>query len=243
MHLSPIEYIGTQPRKPKRNSLKTFIISATLLSLGAFGLYKYGASDLFAAQNDHRKRFTVEEYTSLHLNSDTQLNKFLAAAINRTTQSISYDPKYYEINFPLGDIPKDKGVCSDVIIRTYRAIGIDLQEMVYDDMVDNYQSYPKNWNLSKPDPNIDHRRVPNLKNFFSRNGVSLPLSDTPSDYKKGDIVVWKLSHGAPHIGIVVPSPIESDDTPWIVHNVGLGPQWQNCLFDYDITGHYRFKVD
>ena len=244
MTLSPIEYIGSKPRRSKKKSpLKKLLVFLLLVGVSGYFGIKYGAPELFAAQGVTLKRSSVDDVIETKLAEETKLNKFLRAALNRTKLSVSYDPAYYEISYPMGDIPANKGVCSDVIIRTYREINVDLQELVHEDMMLNYQSYPSNWELSEPDSNLDHRRVPNLKNFFNRNGKSLTISANPEDYEIGDLVTWKLSHGAPHIGIVVPSNVEGDDTPWIVHNVGIGPQWEDALFRYEITGHYRFKVD
>lgn len=244
MTLSPIEYIGSKPRRPKKKApLKTFFL---LLFLGAagFAAYQYAAPQLFAAQGTLTSdKSSVDEVILDQLAEESKINKFLRAALNRTKLSVSYDPAYYEIPYPMGDIPADKGVCSDVIIRTYREINVDLQKLVHEDMMLNYQSYPKSWDLKQPDSNIDHRRVPNLQNFLNRNGKSLTITSDPADYQIGDLVTWKLSHGAPHIGIVVPSNRSDDAKPWIVHNVGLGPQWEDALFRYEITGHYRFKVD
>jgi len=244
MTLSPIEYIGSKPRRPKKknNVPKVILFLLTLGAASYFGL-KYGAPDLLAAQGVTTKKHSVDDLLEGSLSEDTKLNNFISAALKRTTLQVSYDPAYYEMTYPMGDIPADKGVCTDVIIRTYREINVDLQQLVHEDMMQNYQSYPSNWELNEPDSNIDHRRVPNLKNFFNRNGKSLTISKDANDYKVGDLVTWKLSHGAPHIGIVVPSNVEGDLKPWIVHNVGIGPQWEDALFDYEITGHYRFRVD
>ncbi len=244
MTLSPIEYIGSKPRKPKKKAsfLRVFLFLIMICLVGSLG-YKYGITNLVASQVGAQRKSSVDDIISSQLSEDTTLNKFLKAALCRTKLSISYDPAYFEIPYPMGDIPPSKGVCSDVIIRSYRDIGIDLQRLVIEDMKLNYQSYPKNWGLEQPDPNIDHRRVPNLKNFFTRNGKSLTISQDPNHYKVGDIVTWELSHGAPHIGIVVPSALEEDNKLWIVHNAGLGPRWEDALFNYQITGHFRYSVD
>ncbi len=245
MHLSPIEYIGTKPKKQKKGTpFKVFLVVLLFCAMGFGAFLQFGTSSVNASQLlTNTKQLGVEEYVERHLTDNTLQNKFLKAVLNRTTCNVKYDPKYYEIAYPMGDIPADKGVCTDVIIRAYRAINIDLQALVHEDMKLHYDSYPKNWELKKPDTNIDHRRVPNLQNFFARNAKSLLLSKDRADYRAGDIVTWKLSHGATHIGIVVPSPIEGDETPWIVHNIGIGPQWENGLFNYKVTGHYRYAID
>ena len=162
------------------------------------------------------------------------------AAIERTTHLITYDGSYRRIEYPGGDVPETIGVCTDVIIRSYRALGIDLQELVHIDMRDNFDAYPDHWGLAKPDPNIDHRRVPNLQTYFSRHGTSLRVSDNPSNYRPGDLVTWMLPGNLPHIGIVVDRTSDDGRRYMLVHNIGSGPKLEDMLFDYPITGHYRF---
>jgi len=144
------------------------------------------------------------------------------SALKLTEQEVTYEPGYFSIDYPNGDIPGDKGVCTDVIIRAYRLIGIDLQKDVHEDMKANFGEYPKDWGLKEPDKNIDHRRVPNLMTLFERKGTVKPITDKPEDYLPGDIVCWNLGGGITHIGIVV--HIKSDDGQryLIVHNIGAG---------------------
>ena len=163
------------------------------------------------------------------------------SALELTKQEVTYDPGYFSINYPNGDIPADKGVCTDVIIRAYRLIGIDLQKDVHKDMKDNFDKYPDNWGLTKPDKNIDHRRVPNLMTLFERKGTVKPITQNPEEYLPGDIVCWNLASGVPHIGIVVHIKSEDGLRNLIVHNIGFGQVIEDCLFDFEITGHYRYK--
>ena len=163
------------------------------------------------------------------------------AAIERTNHQVSYDGRYLQIDYPGGDVPDNIGVCTDVVIRSYRALGVDLQELVHNDMRDNFDTYPDNWGLDRPDPNIDHRRVPNLQVFFSRHGESFPVSDQPEDYRPGDLVTWMLPGHLPHIGIVVDRKSDDGQRYMLVHNIGSGPRLEDILFDYRITGHYRFS--
>ena len=158
-----------------------------------------------------------------------------------TKQRVQYDPSYMKISYPNGDVPPDKGVCTDVIIRAYRKLEIDLQKEVHEDMVANLGKYPKNWGLSRPDKNIDHRRVPNLMTFFSRHGTVKNISQIPTDYLPGDIVCWDLGQGVTHIGIV--SNILSADKKrkLIIHNIGAGQVLEDCLFRFRIIGHYSYK--
>lgn len=166
----------------------------------------------------------------------------VSAAIERTKHNVTYNGAYFSIPYPNGDIPSNVGVCTDVVIRSYRALGIDLQELVHEDMSSNFGSYPSKriWGLTKTDKNIDHRRVPNLQVFFSRHGEVLPISSQAEDYLPGDIVTWVLPGNLPHIGIVTDKLSEVTKTPLVVHNIGAGPSLDDVLFSYRITGHYRF---
>lgn len=168
-------------------------------------------------------------------------SQLVSAALDLTKQNVKYDPGYFSIAYPNGDIPCDKGVCTDVIIRAYRKLGIDLQEEVHEDMNANFSAYPKNWGLSHTDTNIDHRRVPNLITFFSRKGITLPITNKPQDYQPGDIVCWDLGNGIKHIGIVVNKKSSVYDRYQIVHNIGAGQVIEDCLFRFKIIGRYRYK--
>ena len=163
------------------------------------------------------------------------------SALELTEQEVTYDPGYFSIDYPNGDIPSDKGVCTDVIIRAYRLIGIDLQKDVHEDMKANFDKYPKDWGLTKPDKNIDHRRVPNLMTLFERKGTVKPVTKKTEDYSPGDIVCWNLASGLKHIGIVVHLKSDDELRYLIVHNIGAGQVLEDCLFDFKIIGHYRYK--
>jgi uncharacterized protein len=165
--------------------------------------------------------------------------KLTNAALDRTKQSVRYDPVYVKLSYPGGDVPADTGVCTDEVIRAYRALGFDLQKLVHEDMKANFSVYPKKWGLSKPDPNIDHRRVPNLQTFFKRQGATLPITDKAEDYRPGDVITCTVPPNLPHIALVVPAP-DGSKCPWIVHNIGRGPQLEDRLFEFPLTGHYRW---
>jgi uncharacterized protein len=180
--------------------------------------------------------------SSFRLTAQTDFYSRLSdAAIGLTYQSVTYDPSYFSIPYPNGDIPANLGVCTDVIIRAYRKLGIDLQKEVHEDMKSNFNLYPRNWNMSKPDRNIDHRRVPNLMTFFSRFGEVLKISNKAEDYKPGDIVCWNLAGGITHIGFVVNKKSRDGKRYMIVHNIGAGQVLEDCLFEYKITGHFRYE--
>jgi hypothetical protein len=166
--------------------------------------------------------------------------KLAAAALTLTHQKVVYDPAYFTIPYPNGDVPKGKGVCTDVVIRAYRLTGIDLQKEVHEDMLANFSKYRKKWGLQHTDKNIDHRRVPNLMVFFSRKGQVKPISTKASDYQPGDIVCWDLGGGITHIGIVVDKKSADGKRNMIVHNIGGGQVLADCLFDYTIIGHYSY---
>ncbi len=154
---------------------------------------------------------------------------------------VSYDPGYYSIEYPNGDVPEGKGVCTDVVIRAYRKFGIDLQKEVHEDMSANFGHYPNHWGLTTTDKNIDHRRVPNLMKYFERHGKMLPISSEPEDYLPGDIVCWNLGGATTHIGIVTNEPSNDGKTLKVVHNIGAGQVIEDMLFDYRIIGHYRYR--
>ena len=165
------------------------------------------------------------------------------AAIERTKQRVRYDGKYVKIAYPWGDVPKSIGVCTDVVIRAYRKLGIDLQQEVHKDISQDFYAYPNlvKWGLRRPDPNIDHRRVYNLQAFFKRHKAELPRSKNPRDYKAGDLVTWMVGPSFPHIGVVVNKPSRADSKRlMIAHNIGSGPQIEDILFRFPITGHYRY---
>lgn len=165
------------------------------------------------------------------------------AAIELTKDKVIYDPSYVKIPYPNGDVPAGRGVCTDVVIRAYRKLGIDLQKEVHEEMKANFSKYPnqKRWGLKTTDRNIDHRRVPNLQVFFSRKGVVKKITDKAEDYLPGDIVTWDLGGGITHIGIVIDRKSADGKRPLIVHNIGRGQVAEDCLFSFKITGHYQYK--
>lgn len=166
----------------------------------------------------------------------------VGAARQQTESAVIYDGSYIRIGYPMGDVPEGRGVCSDVVIRAYRAIGIDLQVLVHEDMRTNFGRYPRLWKLGQPDPNIDHRRVPNLQTFLERAGAKVGDAGSASSYRPGDLVTWMLPGNLPHIGIVSDRLASNTSRPLIIHNIGAGPVEEDMLFSYPITGHYRYRV-
>lgn len=181
------------------------------------------------------ERFTLVK------NPITFEEKLSNAALSVVDPTIDYDPTYFSIPYPNGDVPKNKGVCTDVIIRSYRKLGVDLQKEVHEDMKTNFSKYPTKWGLKKTDTNIDHRRVPNLEVFFTRKGQRLTISDNPNDYKVGEIVTWMVNKKLPHIGIITHQKSTDGKRPMIVHNIGNGQVLEDCLFEYKIVGHFKFN--
>lgn len=190
-------------------------------------------------------------------------NQLVNASMARIGKTVLYDPSYQRLSYPEGDVADDRGVCTDVVIRAYRAIGHDLQRLVHEDMRKSFAAYPKRWGLSRPDRNIDHRRVPNLRRFFARHGKDLRISLRASDYRPGDLVTWDLTRSfrdtkvvaarqhrsrmkfgrKPHIGIVTDRMSADGKRPLIVHNIGAGTRLDDILFAFQITGRYRYAID
>lgn len=172
--------------------------------------------------------------------------KLVEKAIEQTKQKVKYDPAYVKLKYPGGDVPDNTGVCTDLVIRAYRGLDIDLQKEVHEDMVKRFKDYPKLWKLKGPDANIDHRRVPNLMTYFKHKQADLSISDKADDYKPGDIVTWNLDNknavsGVTHIGIVLNQKTLDGKRLLIAHNIGGGNVIEDILFSYTIIGHFRFK--
>lgn len=172
--------------------------------------------------------------------TNNKLELLAKYAVELTKDEVTYDPSYFSIDYPNGDVPSNVGVCTDVIIRAYRKVGIDLQKEVHEDMKKNFSVYPKIWGLKRTDSNIDHRRVPNLMTFFKRKGAEVPISNKATDYHAGDVVCWNLGGAITHTGIVSTKKTKDGKRNFIVHNIGSGQVLEDCLFDYKIIGHYRY---
>ncbi|WP_301151762.1 DUF1287 domain-containing protein [Metapseudomonas otitidis] len=167
--------------------------------------------------------------------------RLVEAARTQVGVTLGYDPAYRRITYPGGDVPLATGVCTDVVIRALRAQGLDLQQRVHEDMRRHFSAYPRHWGLKRPDPNIDHRRVPNLMTWFDRQGLSLKVRQAAADYQPGDIVTWDLGRGLQHIGIISDRR-SREGTPLALHNIGQGTREEDILFRWPILGHYRFAA-
>ena len=213
-----------------------------VLSLGA-AFVGYPAISSNAPPGKHNQAFDTHSWQQHALPQDTNpvLKKIIDYGIEQTRLTNTYDPAYISIRYPNGDLPIEKGVCTDVVIRALRKGNIDLQKEVHEDMAAHFSAYPKNWGLKKTDTNIDHRRVPNLRKFFERKGKSLAVTTNPNDYKPGDLVTWDLNGaGLAHIGLVTNVWAEATKRYVIVHNIGSGARLEDRLFDWKVTGHYRY---
>lgn len=225
-------------RDPKTRGPQGIIaIIAIALSIFTPSIYSETGSLL----NDEETTRSHQKISELKKNTSTpnKVNALMIAGLKQSLSKVTYDPAYRRLAYPMGDVPAHTGVCTDVIIRAYRELGFDLQELVHMDMKKNFSVYPKIWGLKKPDSNIDHRRVPNLRVFLKRKGASLKVTDQAENYLPGDLITSTVPPNLPHIAIVVPSP-DNSQPPWIVHNIGRGPKYENKLFTYPITGHYRW---
>lgn len=165
--------------------------------------------------------------------------RLVEAARTQIGVTVLYDPGYVKLAYPGGDVPQDRGVCTDVVVRAYRKVGADLQVLVHQDMKRAWSTYPNTWRMKGTDRNIDHRRVPNLATFFTRHGQVVRDLKTPSAFLPGDVVTWRLASGVPHIGLVSDRKGDSG-APLVIHNIGSGAQEEDVLFSYTVTGHYRY---
>ncbi len=194
----------------------------------ALALVVTGAADVGLAQG--------------HQMPDEFVDRLVAAGLEQTLRAVEYDGSYRRIAYPGGDVPADRGVCTDVVVRAYRKVGTDLQVKVHEDMTRAFRAYPQLWGLPAPDANIDHRRVPNLQAYFGRAGAAVAVTQRTEDYRPGDLVTWMLPGNLPHIGLVTKDRSKVSGRPLVVHNIGRGPELEDMLLVYPITGHYRYRV-
>ena len=243
--MTPIEYIGPVPKKKRKTpALGGWVI---MLLSGLFVTYFAWPTfaDYIRKEQDRPTDDKVAQSIQSLAATDQYSDRLAAAALQRTQAGITYDGSVYNnIGYPGGDIPTDRGSSADLIIRSYRTLGVDLQQLVHEDMEKNLHHYPQLWAQKKTDTNIDHRRIPNLQRFFQRNATKLENSRSTTDYAHGDIVIWQLPSGRSHIGIVVPGPGSHSEEKWVVQNHSSnvdGPEWTNDILSYTITGHFRFQ--
>lgn len=248
-NLDTIEYIGPRPVKPQRRP--NFLGGWVVLLIAAGAAYFFGKPYFELAQAQSFAP-TSERADALIAELQPSANpgeRLASAALQRTQAQVAYEDAYYAIPYPNGDIPSDKGRAEDLLVRAYRSLGIDLQQLVHEDMKEHFPAYPQIFGRKTADPNIDHRLTPNLQRFFRRMGSEITVTNESgtegpslevSDYLVGDVVAWRLPGGGSHIGIVVPGPGDRREEAWVVHNNDTGPVWEDSLFSAKIIGHYRF---
>ncbi len=241
------------PQTPQMFSTKTSLQTACCcfalvlaFTLGACGVPHADTQDgrqrraTRAVSTSSPQASAAPQPTAKPVYESPMLERLVAAAVERTSHEVEYDASYFKLDYPGGDVPEGKGVCTDEVIRSYRAVRIDLQKEVHEDMAANFALYPTKFGLKSTDTNIDHRRVPNLRVFLARKGKSLPITDDAAAYRPGDIVTWDLNASQTHIGIVVDQPSATPGRYMIMHNIGQGPKLEDVLFAWKITGHYRY---
>lgn len=220
--------------------LKSFLLIAAVFSL----VFLLACENSFPVSSKEKRTsvlFPADEKPKFADINSPEIRKMLENAVRQTEITKSYNPDYVVIGYPNGDIAPEKGVCTDVVIRAFRAAGVDLQKEVHEDMRANFAVYPTKWNLPAPDTNIDHRRVPNLQTFFTRKEKALPITNKAENFKPGDVVSWDLNgKGLTHIGFVSNVWNARTKRYSIIHNIGAGAQIEDVLFDWKITGHYRY---
>jgi uncharacterized protein YijF (DUF1287 family) len=237
------EYVKQQKTyKPTKNTTALISIAIFMICLAAGCVLLLQFCKISTInQNNGGAEFPLRgSHYSCYTSADTFFDKLARAAEGLTRDKVTYDPSYFVIDYPGGDIPADRGVCTDVIIRAYRKQGVDLQVEVHEDIKKEMKAYPRVWNAGKADTNVDHRRVCNLMVFFSRHGIILPITQDPADYKPGDIVVWRLSASVTHIGMVSHRVNTKKTCCMVVHNIGSGQNLDDVLFEWPIIGHYRY---
>ena len=212
------------------------LLAVCLVTLSAAGCSRTSPARRFAAVVPTASPVAVP----LPAKASPQLKQLLEAAIEQSKVTTGYDPAWVKIDYPNGDVPSDTGVCSDVVVRSFRKAGIDLQKEVHEDMTRAWSAYPKRWGASGTDTNIDHRRVLNLMTYFDRLGKSLPITNDRANYLPGDVVAWQLSDGVEHIGILTNLSSEPDKHYLIVHNIGMGARIEDVLLAWKVIGHYRY---
>ncbi len=220
------------------------LLSLSIVSLATFGWQHSSYPAMVWAQLNIKHQVELSTYSQFQMDEfDTTTGTAVArAALDGTRHIIRYDASYKKIKFPHGDVPSNMGCAADVIVRSLRSVGVDLQELIYLDMTQSFGSYAKNKKDAKPDTNVDHRCVPNLQVFFERHGSSLPVTRKVDDYKPGDIITCRTIENQPHIAIIVPSPT-GGARPWIVHNIGRGVCIEDRLLDFSLTGHFRYPAN
>jgi uncharacterized protein len=218
-----------------------FLIAVALVISATSGCASRASDSSASAKGTPPKAAAPENLTLTRkpVSDIPEIKKAVDSALEQTQLTFEYDPAYVKLTYPGGDVPIQRGVCADVIIRAFRNAGVDLQKELHEDITSNFRKYPDKWGARRPDSNIDHRRVPNLMTFFGRAGKSLPTSNKSSDYLPGDVVAWQLDNELLHIGLVTDAVADRTENYQLVHNIGAGAKLEDVLFSWKIIGHYR----
>ena len=220
--------------------VRTFaLIAAGLVAVVSVSACTSRAGDAAASAKKAPAQGSAESLTRRPISDSPEIKKIVDSAIEQTRQTFEYDASYTKLGYPNGDVPLERGVCADVIVRAFRNAGVDLQKEVHEDMARHFSAYPAKWGARKPDSNIDHRRVPNLMTLFERRAISVPITRKPSDYNPGDVVAWELDNHLLHIGLVTDAVAGGTPNYLVVHNIGAGAKIEDVLMAWKIIGHYR----
>jgi len=225
-------------------SIKRFIFNRTLAVAGILVLISTSAcssraDDSSASVKRAPQTPTSSGLTRKPISQIPEIKKAVDSAIEQTQYTVEYDASYARLAYPNGDVPRERGVCADVIVRAFRNAGVDLQKEIHEDMSRHFAAYPNKWGAHKPDSNIDHRRVPNLMTLFERRGKAVPITNKTSDYMPGDVVAWELYNHLLHIGLVTDAVSRGSGGYLVGHNIGEGAKIEDVLMAWKIIGHYR----
>lgn len=231
----------TKNQKPETNPLQriALLLAVASVVVVATSACASHAGDTSASARTTPDRAAVQGLTRKPISNIPQITKAVDSAIEQTRYTFEYDPSYAKLDYPNGDVPRERGVCADVIVRAFRNAGVDLQKEIHEDMSRHFAAYPAKWGARKPDSNIDHRRLPNLMTLFERRSKSVPITRKPADYFPGDVVAWELDNHLLHIGLVTDALAGATQNYLVVHNIGAGAKIEDVLMSWKIIGHYR----
>jgi len=241
--MKPIEYIGPVPNKKKSKPKFGGAIIVVLVSIFVFHFaWPYIEGIARASQDQPNSELAQSLSDRLRGNSSIS-HQTAGTAIHRSNLSITYDPNYFEIDYPMGDIPSQKGTNVDLVIRALRGAGVDLQQLIHQDMSAHFNAYPQLWDLKEPNSSMDHRRIENINRYLYRFHNAHPTVRHTSHFDIGNIVIWRLPTGQLHIGIAVPGPGVHENELWVVHNLKNSPKWEDSLFDYEVVGNFSIRAE
>lgn len=241
--METIAYIGTVPPPPKRKSVLggglIILITVAFVLYYAFPFFE----EIFNESKTEVSSLQLEKITNRLESSQRPMQMIAATALRQSQKEIQFDPYFYNLSYPMGDIPKNKGMAADVVIRSLRDVGLDLQKEIHEDMSSDFHQYPQLWSATEANFNIDHRRIENIQRYLQRNHTPSKISRNLEDYNIGNIVFWRLPKGELHLGVVVPGPGLHEHEKWVVHHLHSVPLWENTLLDYPVVGNYAIDFN